>query len=148
MGIIAAGFSKHCSISIYHLWIVGELAWLAANTHLASVTALREQFREHSTTMNCRVILMFVMFVFLTMTLVWATFLGTAVGGCRNDGCLAQCAWHFHHSMFSNLSSGVFRSLNGIDRFWSICSILQGPFLLTCYVICMFPLSKWMPEIP
>src|SRR2546423_1343723 len=98
IAILIAAFSKHCLISIYHLRIVAELAWFSGNMHLASVTAPRKPFKERSTIMTCRVILMLIMFLLLTVTMLWVTFLRYGVGGCGNGSCPAECPWHDPHS--------------------------------------------------
>ncbi len=56
LSILVAGFSTHCSISVYHFSIVGDLAWFSANIHLTTLTVLGNYFLERPGVRNWRVI--------------------------------------------------------------------------------------------
>lgn len=65
LAIIIAGFSKYCSISMYHFNIVASLAWFSSTTHLSTLAVLRDYLISHPTIRTWRVIGMFILFCFL-----------------------------------------------------------------------------------
>ncbi len=46
IAILAAGFSRMQSLSVYHLHVIIYLAWMSSNTHLTAVSLLQAQFRN------------------------------------------------------------------------------------------------------
>jgi hypothetical protein len=66
IGILVSGYTQlSCSLSTYHWQIVVYLAWFSSLTHLTTLTALREFFRENPTLSYWRVV-----FMGLTMALL------------------------------------------------------------------------------
>ena len=53
--ILIAGFATHCSISVYHFAIVGDLAWFSANVHLTSLVVLQKYLLRQKEIRNWRV---------------------------------------------------------------------------------------------
>ena len=46
IAILAAGFSRMQSLSVYHLHVIIYLAWMSSNTHLTAVSLLQLEFRS------------------------------------------------------------------------------------------------------
>ena len=63
--ILIAGFVIHCSISVYHFAIVGDLAWFSANVHLSSLIVLQKYLLRQKAIRNWRVVSMICMAVLL-----------------------------------------------------------------------------------
>ena len=58
LAILIAGYSKMCSLSIYHFNIVGSLAWFSSATHLATLGVLRNYLVAHPAVRDWRVFAM------------------------------------------------------------------------------------------
>lgn len=65
LAMMIVGFSKYCSISIYHFDIITSLAWFSSTTHLSTLAVLRGYLISHPTIRTWRVIGMFIMLCFL-----------------------------------------------------------------------------------
>lgn len=66
IAILLAGYCQlSCGISVYHWQVVVNLAWFSSLTHVASLTVLREYFREHHTLAYCRLAAMGINLVLL-----------------------------------------------------------------------------------
>ena len=105
IAILAAGYFKRCTISVYHYQVVVYLAWMSSSTHLVTLTVLRGYLREAPSIRTWRVVGMSLLFVMLFVALVptgatnWSTL---AVGVAPDGGSVnvtasaivpAQCFW-------------------------------------------------------
>ena len=70
LAVLIAAFWTHCSISVYHFAISGDLAWFASNVHLITLSVLRQYLRERPVLRNWRVILMTCMAFFLVASTI------------------------------------------------------------------------------
>ena len=90
LSMMIAGFTLHCSISVYHAGIVIDLAWFAAGAHLLTLGLLHRRMKGRERLRTSRVILMIVMAAFLIANTIsqghWAWF----DSGPFN----AQCPWN------------------------------------------------------
>lgn len=114
LSILTAGFLKHCSISVYHFSIVGDLAWFSCNVHMTTLNLLNSHLRAHPTLRNSRVFLMTVMLIMMLAALV--------LQGHRDwydsYNCDAQC-------VFDNLLGNI----SGSPAYWmkiNICMLIYG----------------------
>ena len=65
LSILTIGYTKHCSISSRHFWIVFDLSFFSAVTHLASLLALRSYFTNYRRLRDFRVFLMLCNYIML-----------------------------------------------------------------------------------
>lgn len=67
LAVLIAGFINHCSISVYHVNIVSELAWFSSSVHITTLEALKHFFQQEQrrTYRNLRVCLMGVMLLLM-----------------------------------------------------------------------------------
>ena len=65
LAILIVGFSKHCSMSSRHFWVVFDLGWFSAVTHLASLPVLNYYLQDYPRWRDIRVVLMLFNFGFL-----------------------------------------------------------------------------------
>jgi hypothetical protein len=65
LAILIVGFTKHCSMSARHFWVVFDLGWFSAVTHLASLPVLNYYLHDYPRWRDVRVALMLVNFGFL-----------------------------------------------------------------------------------
>ena len=74
LAIMIAGFSKYCSISMYHFNIVASLAWFSSTTHLSTLAVLRDYLISHPTIRTWRVVGMFILFclLFSAVLVAWS----------------------------------------------------------------------------
>ena len=71
IAILAGGYSQlQNGLSSYHWQILVYLAWFSSLTHLATLTVLRQYFREHPTIRTWRVCLMLFMLLPLSVALL------------------------------------------------------------------------------
>ncbi|KAL8670115.1 MAG: hypothetical protein Q9168_005324 [Polycauliona sp. 1 TL-2023] len=63
--ILITGFTKHCTISVYHFGLVSDLAWFSSTTHMTSLSVLQVYLFEHPPLRKWRVYLMFFILVLL-----------------------------------------------------------------------------------
>ena len=70
IAILAAGYSKRCTISVYHYHVVVYLAWMSSSTHLVTLTVLRNFLRKAPSIRTWRIIGMSALFVMLFVALV------------------------------------------------------------------------------
>lgn len=75
LAMMIAGFSKYCSISMYHFNIVASLAWFSSTTHLSTLAVLRDYLISHPTIRTWRVFGMFIMlcFLFAAVLVSWSS---------------------------------------------------------------------------
>ena len=109
IAILAAGYVKRCSISVYHYQVVVYLSWMSSSTHLVTLTVLRRYLREARSIRNWRVAGMSVLFVMLFVGLVptgatnwiiltigWSP-TGTGADITGSAIIPAQCFWNEHY---------------------------------------------------
>ena len=65
IAVLIAGYSKICSMPIYHFNIVASLAWFSSATHLATLGVLRSYLVAHPVVRNWRVIAMVLLLILL-----------------------------------------------------------------------------------
>lgn len=65
LAILIVGFGKHCSMSSRHFWVVFDLGWFSAVTHLASLPVLNYYLHDYPRWRDVRVALMLANFGFL-----------------------------------------------------------------------------------
>jgi hypothetical protein len=65
LAILVVGFSKHCSMSSTHFWVVFDLGWFSSVTHLASLPVLNYYLQDYPRWRDVRVALMLSNFGFL-----------------------------------------------------------------------------------
>jgi len=65
LAILVVGFSKHCSMSSRHFWVVFDLGWFSSVTHLASLPVLNYYLQDYPRWRDVRVALMLSNFGFL-----------------------------------------------------------------------------------
>lgn len=71
LSMMIATFTLHCSISVYHVSIVIDLAWFAAGAHLMTLSLLHRKLQGHHRLRNSRVVLMIIMAVLLVINTFW-----------------------------------------------------------------------------
>ncbi|KAL8730013.1 MAG: hypothetical protein Q9166_004337 [cf. Caloplaca sp. 2 TL-2023] len=70
ISVLITGFSKHCSISVYHFAIISDLAWFSSNTNLTALQVLQIYLVQRPPQRNWRVCLMLVIFVGLLLATI------------------------------------------------------------------------------
>jgi hypothetical protein len=65
IAMMTVGFIKHSSLLARHFWVVFDLAWFSAVTHLASLPALNIYLIEYPRWRDLRVVLMLVNYILL-----------------------------------------------------------------------------------
>ncbi|CZR61590.1 uncharacterized protein PAC_11487 [Phialocephala subalpina] len=71
--MIVAALVQHCQLSCYEFQVVSSVAYLAATTHLTTLTILRQYFRENKRARDLRAIGMSLNLVLLSYCLVIST---------------------------------------------------------------------------
>ena len=66
LAILVVGFTKHCSMSSRHFWVIFDLGWFSSVTHLASLPVLNYYLHDYPRWRDVRVALMLSNFGFLT----------------------------------------------------------------------------------
>lgn len=89
LAVLVVGFTNHCSIASRHFWVVFDLAWFSAVTHLASLPALTVYLREHPRWRDLRVMLMLMNYAML----VAAAVLTFGNYDPKSHDCPVQCAF-------------------------------------------------------
>ncbi|KAI9880073.1 MAG: hypothetical protein M1830_005605 [Pleopsidium flavum] len=56
LAMLIAGYTKRCSMSLYHFNIVTALAWFSSTIHLSTLTVLRDHLMDHPMVRTWRVI--------------------------------------------------------------------------------------------
>jgi len=70
LAILTIGWTRHCTISSRHFWIVFDLSFFSAVTHLASLLALRSYFSRYRRLRDFRVFLMLCNYVMLLVAAI------------------------------------------------------------------------------
>ena len=65
--ILIAGFSTHCSISVYHFTMISDLAWFASFVHIITIVVLLQYLQDRPVLRNWWAVLMSCMAVLLTV---------------------------------------------------------------------------------
>ncbi|RDW88425.1 hypothetical protein BP6252_00457 [Coleophoma cylindrospora] len=148
MSVVA--FAKFCSISIYHLEIVGELLWFSATTHLASMVVLRKYFKKSPHLLWLRLSLILMFGIFLAMFMLWIGFLGPGINGSEfgrgSFGCSARCAWE-QPIFFKHLRDPTLRAkLSALDIFYSVLPFVEFLFLIFGFGLSIGPYFREILE--
>lgn len=140
MSVVA--FTKSCSISMYHLEIVGELLWFSAATHLASMVVLRDYFDHRPHLLRIRISLILVFAIFLAVFLIWIGVIGPGISGDEfgsgSGGCPAGCAWK-QPWLFKHLRPPFSAKLSGLDKAYTGLVFLEFSFLIFCFALSIVP---------
>jgi hypothetical protein len=81
IGMLVSGYTQlHCSLSLYHWQIVVYLAWFSSLTHLTTLTALRNFFRDQRTLAYWRVFFIGCLIVLLATSLIPTGYISTPSG--------------------------------------------------------------------
>jgi hypothetical protein len=70
ISLLIATYARLCVISGYSFQVVAASAWFSCTTHLSTLTVLRKYFDEHKVLRTVRVVIMVILFLFLSVTLV------------------------------------------------------------------------------
>jgi hypothetical protein len=70
IAMLIVGYTRHCSISSRHFWIVFDLAFFSAVTHLSSLPALRRYFSKNKRLRDLRVFLMLCNYIMLLVAAI------------------------------------------------------------------------------
>ena len=68
--VLIAGFSTHCSISVYHFTMISVLAWFALNVHIVTIVVILQYLQDRPVLRNWRAVLMSCMAAFLTTSTI------------------------------------------------------------------------------
>ena len=108
VAMLAAGFIKVPTLSVYHLQVIIYLAWMSSNTHLSAISLLQNDFRSQKGPKSrvLRIVGMVIVGIMILVALVpttgttWAavSFIGEAAAA----GVPARCFWQHQFS-------GIFR---------------------------------------
>lgn len=121
MAVIA--FSKHASISLYHVEAVAELTWYGGTAVLAAMASSRRYFfGVHIIHLLKRSVLLVILFGFAAMFVLWIAFIGPGINGISEEygrsgspGCPADCAWEQPYPVWKSMS---LPDLTAQDRFY------------------------------
>lgn len=71
LAILISGYLQlSCGLSLYHWQTVVDLAWFSALTHLTTLTSLRHQFRTYPFMATCRILVMGIVLILLSVAFV------------------------------------------------------------------------------
>ncbi|OCL04531.1 hypothetical protein AOQ84DRAFT_391492, partial [Glonium stellatum] len=70
LAILTIGYTRHCTISSRHFWIVFDLSFFSAVTHLASLLALRSYFSRYPRLRDFRGFLMLCNYIMLLVAAI------------------------------------------------------------------------------
>ena len=144
IAILIAGFSQLHSIDVYHWQLLVYLGWMSSNTHLTTLTMLRDYFRNRpfitSLRLSGMVILLILLFTAFapTANAAWTSAIIPGLrGGISSPGAPARC--FFEHSFYRGVSTDApFAYLLLIVTFlWKGASLYLGN-----------KLSKTLKKIP
>ena len=122
IAILAAGYAKHCTISVYHFQVVVYLAWMSSGTHLVTLTVLRKYLRDEPTIRTWRIAGMSILFVLLIVALFpitagnWSELVVASKITTGSAVIPAQCFWR-----------------TGDWAYWNSYSLVSYLFLLSSY---------------
>lgn len=68
--LLGGGLQLRCGISLYHWQTIVDLAWFSTLTHLTTLTCLRHYFRYRPFMATCRVLVMGVVLILLSLAFV------------------------------------------------------------------------------
>lgn len=106
--MLIAAFCLHCTISVYHLTMISDLAWFASNVHLTTLTVLRYYLRDHPSMRNWRALLMVIVAIYLVVLTVWQGHWAWY----DSEPFRAQCLWN------DMRGRGLQATIYGVPRYW------------------------------
>ena len=65
LSISLIGFSKHCTMSTYHFFMIVALTWFSSTTHLSTLSLLQHYFRTHRRLKYVRIASMLALYILL-----------------------------------------------------------------------------------
>ena len=164
LAMLIVAYALHCSISVYHVTIVCDLAWLSANAHLTTLTVLRDYLRRrYPTQRNWRVFLMHCMMGFLVIATVWQGHRAWYESEPFNAQCLLQDlvgSPHYNaNGTFLGVAievDGIFYKVGGIGGlhgYWMVLSLVLMAYAYVLTVLSLFSptarfASKWFYDKP
>jgi hypothetical protein len=124
LAILIVGFSKHCSMSARHFWVVYDLAWFSSVTHLASLPAITMYLKMYPRWRDFRIALMLVNYGML----IGVAILTFGNYDPKSHECPIQCIFdHFNHSYYPvskiHVAQIVFLTLCFL---WSLVPLYAG----------------------
>jgi hypothetical protein len=137
MFVAAIAFSKHASISLYHVEAVGELSWYGGTTVLAAMASSRRYFfGVHFIHLLFRCVSLVILFGFVAIFILWIAFLGPGINGISEDygrngspGCPAKCAWEQPYPVWKSVS---LPGLTFQDKFYILLAFAEVFIFLSC----------------
>ncbi len=137
LAVLIASFVTHCSISVYHFSLAGELAWFSATVHLATLDVLQHHIKHRPFTQHVRAILM----ICLAILLLASTVLQAHEAWYESWTYGAQC-------LFDDLVGNI----SGLPAFW----MSFGLVFIVLYLIAVSALyetpsrfiDKWLIIFP
>lgn len=109
IAVLAAGFMKHCSISVYHFSIAVDLGWFSSNTHLTTLSVVMVFFVDNPPQRNWRVALM----VTIMIVMIVASVLEGNQYWFKAWSTPAQCLWN---DLRGNIAGG--------PAYWMVINII------------------------
>ena len=70
LSLCIIGFSRHCTMSTYHFFVIVALVWFSSSTHLSTFSLLLHYLRKHRRLRDARLIGMFALYVMLMVDMV------------------------------------------------------------------------------
>ena len=70
LSICIIGYSKHCTMSSYHFFMVVALTWFSSTTHLSTLSLLQHYFRTHTGLKYARLVGMFALYIMLMVGMI------------------------------------------------------------------------------
>lgn len=89
IAILIVGFTKSCTLSSFHFWVVFDLAWFSSVTHLISLRTLQDYLRDRRRFRDLRVFLMLANYAMLLV----AAILTFRNYNQRTHNCPIRCAF-------------------------------------------------------
>ena len=137
--ILIAGFSTHCSISVYHFTMISDLAWFASFVHIVTIVVLLQYLQDRPVLRNWRAILMSCMAVLLTVS--------TILQGHRHW----YDSWPYDaQCVFNDFTSATIGGSPAVLMYTSLATIIPG-YLTSIFRLYQAPpdlLNKWLRKRP
>lgn len=137
--VLIAGFSTHCSISVYHFTMIGDLAWFASSVHLVTIVVLLKYLQDRPVLRNWRAVLMSCMAVLLTAS--------TILQGHRHW----DDSWPYDaQCVFNDLTPARIGGSPAFWMYWSLAFIIAGYLnsIIRLYQTPQDLLNKWLRKSP
>ena len=138
IAILIAGFWTHCSISVYHFFLVNDLAFFSSTAHLISLTVLQNYLKQNPALRNWRIVLM------ASVAVLLAT----------------SCVMQGHYAWFDSWSydaqclfDDFIGNVGGGPRYWMSVNLFLIGYSYSLSIITLYPrptafVAEWLAEIP